>query len=378
MKRTLPLFVVSFFLFSTAISTVSFGQIPGMPRVRPTPNNSPGRSLDGGERPQATDVPVLLRSTLDIRTDLSNKYWKLPNESNYTSWIPEVRFKVFYKGATRLRYKAEYFLPDGKPWFDEMLEQGMIDNGKQTVEINPSRAADKFTNRSTDAVGTFGVRITDTRDDSVIFQGKFKVSKFKYGPAIPMFKNQYCFYVENDWMIPVGYVWLDWDTAAAYPTVSVWIKGDNRPGDIEGRLFYKGEQIATTDNRGRVRNDESRRPNVPENKELTHFQRWDLSWYEIVYGTTQEARNRHRNARFINDMDGDYTVKIFLKGQQIREVNFSVAGGKLADNAIAKNNKLGDHKIIVPVKVLSTAEKWNAAAWKTDAFYGNPLAGFAP
>jgi hypothetical protein len=58
-------------------------------------------------------------------------------------------------------------------------------------------------------------------------------------------------------------------------------------------------------------------------------------------------------------------------------VNFSVAGGKLADNGIAKNNKLGDHMIIVPVKVLSTAEKWNANSWKTDAFYGNPLTGFS-
>lgn len=376
MKRTLPLLVVSFFLFSTVFAAASFGQMPGMPRPRPTPRQSGGAMADP-ERPQATDVPVLLRSTLEIRADLSNKYWKLPNESNYTSWIPEVRFKVFYKGATRLRYKAEYFLPDGKPWFDEMLEQGMIDNGKQTVELNPSRAADKFTNRATDAVGTYGIKISDTRDDSVLFQGKFKVNKFKYGPAIPMFKNQYCFYVEQDWNIPIGYVWLDWDTAAAYPTVSVWIKGDNRPGDIEGRLFYKGEQIATTDNRGRVLNNESRRPNVPENKDLTHFQRWDLSWYGIVYGPSQEARNRHREAKFINDMDGDYTVKIFLKGQQIREVNFSVAGGKLADNGIAKNNKLGDHMIIVPVKVLSTAEKWNANSWKTDAFYGNPLTGFS-
>jgi hypothetical protein len=36
------------------------------------------------------------------------------------------------------------------------------------------------------------------------------------------------------------------------------------------------------------------------------------------------------------------------------------------------------YRMIVPVKVTGTGgEKWDAAAWKTDAFYGNPLSGFA-
>ena len=28
-------------------------------------------------------------------------------------------------------------------------------------------------------------------------------------------------------------------------------------------------------------------------------------------------------------------------------------------------------------KFTGATEKWDAAAWKTDAFYGNPLSGFA-
>ncbi len=34
------------------------------------------------------------------------------------------------------------------------------------------------------------------------------------------------------------------------------------------------------------------------------------------------------------------------------------------------------NKVVVPVKVIGTADKWNATAWKTDGFYGNPLTGF--
>jgi hypothetical protein len=37
---------------------------------------------------------------------------------------------------------------------------------------------------------------------------------------------------------------------------------------------------------------------------------------------------------------------------------------------------LTNYRIVVPVKVLGTLDKWNAATWRTDAFYGNPLSGF--
>jgi len=60
----------------------------------------------------------------------------------------------------------------------------------------------------------------------------------------------------------------------------------------------------------------------------------------------------------------------------VRETKFSVADGSYADNGLAKQNRLSTNKVVVPVKVLGAADKWNAAAWKTDGFYGNPLTGF--
>lgn len=330
-------------------------------------------------KPEASDNPVLLKTTLDVRADLQNRYWKVPTESNYTSWIPQVRFKVFYKGDIRLRYSAEYFTPDGKSWFSETLEPDMVDQNNQTVEIKSTRVGDKFTNRSTNAVGTYGVKITNTRDNSVVFQGKFKINKYKYGPNIPMFKNQFCFYVEQDWNIPIGYVWLKWTGsggASPLPTVSMWFKDDIRSSDLEARLFYNGQQIATTDDKGESESTEYRIPNVQENKELTYFRLWNFAWYKVRYAHADHARKSFREAKFINDMDGEYVVKVLFQGQQVREVKFSVSGGNIADNGIAKQNNFAEHKVIVPVKVMGTNEKWNPASWKTDAFYGNPLNGF--
>jgi hypothetical protein len=39
---------------------------------------------------------------------------------------------------------------------------------------------------------------------------------------------------------------------------------------------------------------------------------------------------------------------------------------------------VGNSRVIVPVQVLGDSDgAWDKNAWKTDAFYGNPLTGFA-
>ena len=92
-----------------------------------------------------------------------------------------------------------------------------------------------------------------------------------------------------------------------------------------------------------------------------------------------EARQYTANADklYINQSPGEYSVKVFYKGGQVRETKFSIADGNFADNGIAKQNKLSTNRIILPVKVMGNVDKWNATAWKTDAFYGNPLTGFS-
>jgi hypothetical protein len=386
------------FLFYSLSVYAQFPQFPkiGQPKPTPTPkvstnpnnnstnnnsNSNNNSSTDLQQKPMANETPVFLKTTLDVRCDMENRYWKLPNESNYTSWIPQVKFKVFYKSNVQLRYLAEYFTPDGKSWFSETLNQSSSNFDYQTVEISSSRGgSDRFVNKSTIAVGTYGVKITNTRDNSVVFEGKFKVGKYKYGPNIPMFKNQYSFYVEQDWNLPIGYVWLDWattGTASALPKVSVWIKDDIRAGDLEARLFYNGQELATTDDMGEVRDTDYRYPNVYEDKALAYWKLWDFAWYKFRYLSSLQARKNFPIAKFLNDMDGEYTVKILYKAQQIREVKFSVSGGNLVDNGIAKQNNFTENKIIVPVKIMNTTEKWNANAWKTDAFYANPLTGFS-
>lgn len=388
--------LMSVLVFSSIAAT---GQITikipkiGQPKASPSPvgapvagpvqgtNNGANNGTNTGataQPPTAGETPVLLKTTLDIRCDTEARYWKLPAESNYTSWIPQVKFKVRYAGATKLRLMAEYFTPDGKPWFSETVKLNKADATEKTQELITDRVSGRFEGKSTIATGLFGVKITDTRDGSVLFQGKFKVGKFKWGPNIPMFKNQNDFFVEQDWNLPIGYVWLDWarDKNAPAPTVSMWIKGETRLDDIEARLFYNGQQIATTDDMGAASSSESRYPNSLENKETHRWELFNFEWYKFKYAANQQGRRMFAQAKFMNDMDGSYTVKVFHKGVQIRETSFNVSGGNFADNGVASGNNFSDAKVIIPVKVMGDKDKWNSAMWKTDAFYANPLGGF--
>lgn len=389
MKRTTFALGCVFALCTAA----AYGQIIKMPRLGPKPTPAPIGSpvgpvqtpVDRGNNgpataqpPAAGDSPQILKTTLDVRCDTENHYWKLPNESNYTSWIPQLKFKVRYAGATKLRLMAEYFTPDGKSWYTETLSTNMSNGADKTVDLNTDRVSGRFEGKSTIATGLFGVKITDTRDGSVLFQGKFKVGKFKYGPNIPMFKNQNDFFVDQDWNLPVGYVWLDWgrDKNAPPPTVSMWIKGETRLDDLEARLFYNGQQIATTDDMGAATSVQQRYPNSLENKDTHRWELFDFEWYKYKYAANAQGRKMFPQAKFMNDMDGTYTVKVFHKAVQIREVSFTVSGGTLADNGVASSNNFADNKVIVPVKITGDKDKWSSATWKADAFYANPLTGF--
>ena len=80
----------------------------------------------------------------------------------------------------------------------------------------------------------------------------------------------------------------------------------------------------------------------------------------------------------LSENSGEYEIKMIYKGHLVRSMKFSVdAEGKIVDKGIATSNKLGNNRIIVPVQVLGDSDgQWDKNAWKTDAFYGNPLTGF--
>jgi len=71
-------------------------------------------------------------------------------------------------------------------------------------------------------------------------------------------------------------------------------------------------------------------------------------------------------------------VKVLREQKLARSAAFSVgADGRIVDNGIAKQNKLGGIRMVLPVKLIGDQDlKYDAMSWKTDTLYGNGLSGF--
>jgi hypothetical protein len=348
------------------------------PESRNTTQQGPSSGGPYAKKPEPPDTPMLLAETLEIRTETWDYYWKAPGQSSYTSWVPRVRFEVKYAGSIRLRFKADYFMPDGQLWFNETLEQkgGGYGESTSTIESQYGTEDDK---KTIVTAGTFGVKITNMRDNSVVFQGKFKVIKFKPDTTDPRYKTHVDFFVDQDWNLPIGYAnYKDESLGSAYPSIRMWFKGGLNSNDLEARLYYNGKELATTDEGGNIGSAERRFPKHAANDPALHWEMYEFYWPgKILFITDDEARRMTANQGklYINQMPGEYTVKVFYKGEQVRETKFTIADGNFVDNGLARQNKISTDKLVLPVKVMGTADKWNVAA-KTDGFYGNPLTGF--
>lgn len=329
------------------------------------------------EQQYPTDTPVFVKSSVYIRAETHKKYWKFPNVKNYSSWAPKVRFNLFYNEKEPLGYTAAYFNPDGSLWFSETLE------GTSDVFVSDRAITNQMLEtKSSAATGTYGIKITNTKSGEVLFQGKFTVGKFLPPNSE---KNEFDFFVDHDWLLPIGYLGFEpggsgtYETGGFRPVVSVWLKDTIDRKELEARLFYKGQQIATTANDGGGISDSEERASEFSalSAPLHYWKLRDFFWENFRFANGGGFnRDYHPNATYADESPGEYMVRVYRNGVQVREAKFTVgADGRFVDG-YAKQIFIPYHKIIIPVKVVGTTEKWNALSWKTDAFYGNPLSGF--
>ena len=328
-------------------------------------------------RPVPTNKAMFLRDTVDIEVRASDRYWKFPNQSDYSSWVPRVAFELFYDDSSKLRFTADWFSPDGSPWFSESLTYGY--SGIKTAHMTSDYSDELLNTKAVVTTGTYGLKLTNSKTNEVVFQGKFKVNKKAAIPGDAKNKNRFEFYVDNDWNLPIGYVGLNYDSTWDYPqpTVFMWFKGRLETKDFEAKLFRNGQEILSTDEGGNVNSNRERGADCLRFVDVCQLHLWEFYWPRFMVENTDWVRSRKPNAMFTGDNPGEYTVKVFHKGAQVRETEFTIdAKGLIAPNAFSQAMFLNNYRIVVPVKPTGTLDKWNSATWKTDAFYGNPLTGF--
>jgi hypothetical protein len=331
--------------------------------------------------PPPPSVPLLLIDTLEISLKQQNQYWKVPNQRYYSNWHPQVKFNIFYNNNERVRYTAEWFKPDGSLWFNESLEV------YETTDIyeNPDGDAlrspyngDLFDKLSTDQIGTYGLKITDNKTKAIVFQGKFNVKKSIDTPGDAQMKNAFQFFVDNDWHLAVGYAGFrksQWGATGLQPEIMLWFKDVPDRKNLEARLFYNNQEIASTDDGGVITDEAKRGDECARGQEICRYALMLFRWDRFKVKTPGYTQERYPDTVFTNDKPGEYTIKVFYKGAQVREAKFTIG----ADGMVARNgfsNNVYPSLTLIPVKVIGTAEKWNPNSWKTGMFYGNPIAGF--
>src|SRR6185369_15304409 len=82
---------------------------------------------------------------------------------------------------------------------------------------------------------------------------------------------------------------------------------------------------------------------------------WGFEWENFVIENAPSARQNNPNGWFTKDHPGEYTVKVFYKGDQVREAKFNIdAKGWVARNAFSDQIFMTDYQVAIPVKVLGT------------------------
>jgi hypothetical protein len=159
--------------------------------------------------------------------------------------------------------------------------------------------------------------------------------------------------------------------------VSMWFRGDFNAADkITAHLFYKGQEVSNTADSAKGSSHQEVLNTTYESTPYVWRRRRFMFTNALLFN--KEEPNNHADAFRLDKNPGEYEVKVLRNGKLVRSARFTVGpDGRLADNGVARSNSLGSRRIVIPVQVLGAEDgEWDKTAWKTTAFYGNPLSGF--
>jgi hypothetical protein len=336
------------------------------------------------------DQPTIAKDSIQVTAFTFNVY-----RGNYDvwSWVPKMEYRVNGPIASGSQLYVEFTIPGTGPWvkFDCQTQETQpgywwktecggrdIPEAKGSTYTGPVNFAIKMRNELS---GT----------DSTLFTGKMKVGKVRSNEQGPKAVNKFVYFVDHDWNLPIGYVFLTADDTRGWDlpnfNVAFWVRGEAvrmephlfYQGKEVGKKFYEGEEVGRASCDSEVENGTTHfvDDSVPQKAKWARV----VCSFPNVKGRnkTGEGPGMFGPLYTLADNPGDYEFKLLWNNRLARSIKFTVAPGGKFDNGVATANKLGSDRIIFPVQIIGDQDgQWDRAAWKTDAFYSNPLTGFTP
>jgi hypothetical protein len=351
------------------------------------PNNpNPGESSQTGPSINKTSVQFFLQVHKGYKGDPET--W---------SWTPMINFRVNAPFKPGDAVSVEYTLP-GKTWKYDCNPQ---DAGPSSAWVGVRDCGQNPPDsEAVTYIGPVDFKINLKNElegkNSTLFAGKFKVEKFHEGVVdLPKFKNNNVFYVNYDWTLPIAYIYdeyvYNWEYAKPLGNTyapnltnsrlmaAFWFKGTNKDviySKYAAYLYYKGQMVAQA---------------IPESAVCNPLERPDsnqdspnafcLSTFSFQKAVLWDKQPGIMEPGFYYEMyknPGEYEIKVLQNGKLVRTAKFSFGSDyKIVDNGIVKQNNLGTYRMLVPAVIIGDQDgAWDRNAWKTDAFYGNPMTGF--
>ena len=203
-----------------------------------------------------------------------------------------------------------------------------------------------------------------------------------------------------DWTLPLAYIYDELVYNWEYPhpigntvvpnlynsrlRAAFWFKGNTGGGGVadvsyakyEAYLYYKGQVVA--DAIGEMSNCEVlNRPESNQDSAYGYCLR-RFSFQKAMLWDKETASSVPGSYFAMWSNPGEYEIKVLRGGKLVRAAKFSFGSDyKLVDTGIAKQNNIGTLRILVPAQITGDLDgQWDRNAYKTDAFFGNPLTGF--
>jgi hypothetical protein len=226
--------------------------------------------------------------------------------------------------------------------------------------------------------------------DATLLTGKMKVEKAPSNLVGPKAAKGLVYFVNHDWNLPIGYVFLTPNDVSGMKKpmldVAFWTRGPY-VGNFEPHLFYQGKEVGKVYLEGREVGKPVCDPEatIEASQTVADTMPQKAAWVRVrcrffsVLGWDKSGDDTGLFGPLfqISSNPGEYEVKILRANRLARSLKFTVGADGKFDNGIATTNKLGRDRVIVPVQILGDQDGvWDRTAWKTEAFYGNPLTGF--